>query len=207
MRIEMEGRGGEDACANLKQAHEPPGSGTIEMRLATGGREGLSIRSDTRGNFQRALCFAACGKGEGWVMGDQTNKIETKRVEDKRAEEKTETRDAWQMEDTQALEVSVPAIRHIGPTLESDPGYLELVGSGGPTPEAQIAEEAATAEPDVRELLDEGIDPLSGHEAEAGEPEPLKTRLPGDTSSDPHTDVGPDNATAVQRRGEQRHAA
>ena len=33
-------------------------------------------------------------------------------------------------------------------------------------------------------------------------PEPLKTRLAGDTSSDPHTDVGPDNATTVQARRE-----
>lgn len=27
--------------------------------------------------------------------------------------------------------------------------------------------------------------------------EPLRTRLPGDTSSDPHTDLGPDNATTA----------
>lgn len=31
-------------------------------------------------------------------------------------------------------------------------------------------------------------------------PETLHTRLPGDTSSDPHTDLGPDNATNLQRR-------
>lgn len=127
--------------------------------------------------------------------------------ETKKSEAGEREREAWQMEDTRAEEVSVPAIRHVGPTLESDPAYLELVGSGGPTPEAQIAEQAATAEPDVRELAEEGIYPLSGREAEAGEPEPLKTRLPGDTSSDPHTDVGPDNATTVQRRGERKRNA
>lgn len=132
-------------------------------------------------------------------MGNKSDKT--------RADENAGRRDAWQMEDTRAEEVSVPAIRHVGPTLESDPEYLELVGSGETTPEAQIAEQAATAEPDVRKLLDQGIDPLSGHEVEARQPEPLKTRLPGDTSSDPHTDVGPDNATTVQHRGEQRNAA
>ncbi len=122
-------------------------------------------------------------------------------------EENKGTRDAWQVENAQTDEVSVPAIRHIGPTLESDPEYLELVGSAGPTPEAQIAEQAATAEPDVHELVVKGIDPLSGHEREKGEPELLKTRLPGDTSSDPHTDVGPDNATTVQKRGERQRKA
>jgi hypothetical protein len=30
--------------------------------------------------------------------------------------------------------------------------------------------------------------------------EPLKTRLPGDTSSDPHTDVGADNATNLRTK-------
>jgi hypothetical protein len=33
--------------------------------------------------------------------------------------------------------------------------------------------------------------------------DPLVTRLPGD-SSEPHTDVDPDNDTAVQHRGEDR---
>jgi hypothetical protein len=120
----------------------------------------------------------------------------------KKAEENKGAREAWQMEDTQSDEVSVPAIRHVGPTLESDPEYLELVGSGGPTPEAQIAERAALAVP----LVEEDVDPLSGRKVEVGGPEPLKTRLPGDTSSDPHTDVGPDNATTVQRRGEREAA-
>lgn len=50
-----------------------------------------------------------------------------------------------------------------------------------------------------------GSDPLLGNDVSVrgGRPEPLKTRLPGDTSSDPHTDVGPDNATTVQHRGEE----
>lgn len=111
------------------------------------------------------------------------------------------TREAWQMEDTRTEEVSIPAIRHVGPTLESDPEYLERVGSGEPTPEARIAEEEQTEDPNVR------VDPVSGEVLEDNEPEPLKTRLPGDTSSDPHSDVGPDNATTVQRRGERKRNA
>lgn len=125
----------------------------------------------------------------------------------KKPAEQPSANPAWQMEDTQSPEVSVPAIRHVGPTLESDPEYLELAGSGGLSPEAQIAAEAATAEPDVRALVEKGIDPLSGREREAGESEPLRTRLPGDTSSDPHTDVGDDNATTVQKRGERKPKA
>lgn len=34
-------------------------------------------------------------------------------------------------------------------------------------------------------------------------PEALKTRLPGDTSSDPHTDVGSDNATSSHGRTDE----
>lgn len=132
-------------------------------------------------------------------MGDKPNK--------KKADENTGAREPWQMENTRAEEVSVPAIRHVGPTLESDPDYLALVGSGGPSPEAQIAQEAARTEPDIRELTEQGVDPISGRELEMGAPEPLKTRLPGDTSSDPHTDVGPNNATNLQKRGERRRNA
>lgn len=125
----------------------------------------------------------------------------------KKPEDKAETREAWQMEDTPAKEVSIPAIRHVGPTLESDPEYIDLIGSGGLTAEAQIARDAAQAEPDTRELVEKGVDPLTGREVLAGEPERLKTRLPGDTSSDPHTDVGPNNATNLQRRGERKRDA
>jgi hypothetical protein len=110
-------------------------------------------------------------------------------------------REPWQMEDTSSNEVSVPAIHHVGPTLESDPEFYGLA-TGGQTPEAQIAEQGATAVPDVREMIERGLDPLSGLEREAGEGERLRTRLPGDTSSDTHTDVGSDNAATVQRRGE-----
>lgn len=149
----------------------------------------------------RTLLDGEHNSEERKIMGDKGKDNKDK------PEEKKGKREAWQTENARSNEVSVPAIRHIGPTLESDPEYLELVGSGGPTPEAQIAEEAAKAEPDVRELAEVGIDPITGHEVEAGKPEPLKTRLPGDTSSDPHTDVGPDNATTVQKRGERERKA
>jgi hypothetical protein len=84
--------------------------------------------------------------------------------------------------------------------LESDPDYVELPSSGYSTPEAQIAAEAATAEPDIRGVVDDGFDPISGRKREGAEAEPLKTRLPGDTSSDPHTDVGPKAPTTVESR-------
>jgi hypothetical protein len=132
---------------------------------------------------------------------------ENAKKQPKKPEDQKNAREAWQMEDVETNEVSVPAIRHVGPTLESDPKYLDLVGSGEPTPEAVIAEEAAKAEPDVRELVKKRLDPLSGQLREAGEAEPLRTRLPGDSSSDPHTNVGRNNATTVQKRGERKRKA
>ena len=123
---------------------------------------------------------------------------------DQPSQQSNTSRDKHREEQTNKHErdIEIPAIRHIGPTLESDPEYMDTIGSGAPTPEAQIAEEAARAEPDVRGLMREGVDPVSGRQRNLTRPEPLKTRLPGDTSSDPHTDVGPDNATNLRHRGE-----
>ena len=95
--------------------------------------------------------------------------------------------------------VVIPAIRHIGKTLESDPKYYALATPGYSTPEAQIAAEAGPVDVDQRRMEEDDFDPLSGRSRE-DRPEPLKTRLPGDTSSDPHTDVGPDNASNMQER-------
>ncbi len=95
-----------------------------------------------------------------------------------------------------------PAIRHVGRTLESDPEYNEL-------PSRELAPAAAlisrsgndlSASPDMRD----GTDRIEGTRVSGAGPEPLRTRLPGDTSSDPHTDLGPDNATTVQHRGEEK---
>jgi hypothetical protein len=103
---------------------------------------------------------------------------------------------------TDGKETSIPAIRHVGPTLESDRRYLDQTRPVRSTPEAEIAQQAGTAEPAIREIKTAEVDPLTGEVRRIDEPEPLKTRLPGDTSSDPHTDVGTDNATTVQHRGE-----
>jgi hypothetical protein len=120
-----------------------------------------------------------------------------------RAKESSDSQDTRQ--EGQASVVS--AVRHVGRTLESDPEYIDLPSTGYPTPEAEIAAEAATAEPDIRAVVDDGFDPISGRERTGAEAEPLKTRLPGDTSSDPHTDVGPDNAATVQNRGKKADRA
>jgi hypothetical protein len=93
----------------------------------------------------------------------------------------------------------IPAIRHIGKTLESDPEYYAVATPGYSTPEAQIAAEAGPVDVDQRRMEEDDFDPLSGRTLE-DLPEPLKTRLPGDTSSEPHTDVGPDNATNLRER-------
>jgi len=102
--------------------------------------------------------------------------------------------------------MEIPAIRHIGKTLESDPEYYAVVAPGDSTPEAQIAAEAGPVDVDQRRMEEDDFDPLSGR-AREDRPEPLKTRLPGDTSSDPHTDVGPDNASNLQERDDVPDAA
>jgi len=107
---------------------------------------------------------------------------------------------------------SMPAIRHVGRTLESDPKYMESEREGNDlTPEAQIANVGAPADSTMsRGATDLSADVSSTDDAAKARardarPEALKTRLPGDTSSDPHTDLGPDNATTVQHRGETRN--
>ncbi len=102
-------------------------------------------------------------------------------------------------EAAQKREIEIPAIRHIGKTLESDPEYYAVATPGYSTPEAQIAAEAGPVDVDQRRMEEDDFDPLSGRTLE-DRPEPLRTRLPGDSSSDPHTDVGPDNATNLQKR-------
>jgi hypothetical protein len=97
----------------------------------------------------------------------------------------------------------IPAIRHIGRTLESDPEYYAVAAPGYSTPEAQIAAEAGPVDVDQRRMEEDDFDPLSGRTLE-DRPELLRTRLPGDSSSDPHTDVGPNNATNLQQRQDVR---
>lgn len=83
----------------------------------------------------------------------------------------------------------VDAIRHVGPTLEQDERYLAI--EHNVLPENVIADEGLTEAVNIRAVTADPYD----REAEAMGAEPLRTRLPGDTNSDPHTDVGPDNAT------------
>lgn len=101
--------------------------------------------------------------------------------------------------------VGTSAVRHVGKTLESDPEYNELPERAD-APEFQMGSAGGTdlsANPDMSAagFSIEGVDRIDGPGAERGS-EPLKTHLAGDTSSDPHTDLGPDNATTVQKRGE-----
>jgi hypothetical protein len=78
---------------------------------------------------------------------------------------------------------SVDAVRHVGPTLESEKERVYVPKTDWLSPEEQVA-----AEDDLHVHT---VAP-SGELKEGAEPEPLKTRLPGDTSSDPHTDVETD---------------
>lgn len=104
-------------------------------------------------------------------------------------------------QDTQSLPAGS---RHVGKTLESDPEYNEH-------PSREMAPQLGLIDPHGNDItaspnMHAGSDPLTGTEiSETGSGlrvEPLKTRLPGDTSSDPHTDLGPANGTSVQHRGE-----
>lgn len=100
------------------------------------------------------------------------------------------------------------AIPHVGPTLESDPEFNGIGSKGYDTPEAQIAGEAGSGDVDFRAVTEDGFDVLTGRRTQAPRtgrpPERLRTHLAGDSSSDPHIDVGPDNATTIQKRGEER---
>ncbi len=109
----------------------------------------------------------------------------------------------------QSTQLSTPrtaadsSVRHVGRTLESDPEYYDQ-------PSRELAPAAAlisrsgndlTATPDMRD----GSERLPyTHIIGGSGQESLKTRLPGDTSSDPHTDLEPDNANAVQLRRERK---
>jgi hypothetical protein len=100
---------------------------------------------------------------------------------------------------------TMDAVRHVGPTLESEGVFIPT----GELPENRIENEGLTETVNVRAATEDGWD----READAMGAEPLKTRLPGDRSSDPHTDVGPDNTTTLDddrkpgAEGKRRDAA
>lgn len=112
---------------------------------------------------------------------------------------------------------SIPdATRHVGRTLESEGNFGDVTGTALPIANRQSGN-AAEGAPDTVEVR--SIGPDRGKDTDASDPStgglvstttpPLRTRLPGDTSSDPHTDLGPDNASTVQNRpgGKDRNAA
>jgi hypothetical protein len=98
---------------------------------------------------------------------------------------------------------TMDAVRHVGPTLEAEGVFIPT----GELPENRIENEAMTGTVNARAVTEDAFD----REAEAMGAERLKTRLPGDRSSDPHTDVGPDNATTLdedrERGGKRGRAA
>ncbi|HLJ78265.1 MAG TPA: hypothetical protein VKT75_12665 [Acidobacteriaceae bacterium] len=81
------------------------------------------------------------------------------------------------------------AVRHVGKTLESEGVYVP----SDELPENRIEMEGMTETVDMNAVTADPYD----REANAMGAERLRTRLPGDTSSDPHTDEGADNATTL----------
>lgn len=87
----------------------------------------------------------------------------------------------------------IPAVRHVGPTLESS-----AADDAAPADAVEAIQASSHRAPISQQVPDREL------EIRDPGPEPIKTRLPGDTSSDPHTDVGPDNATVVHKRSENK---
>jgi len=96
---------------------------------------------------------------------------------------------------------TVDAIRHVGRTLESEGTFLP----SGELPENRIENEGLTDSADIRSATEDEYD----READAMGAERLVTRLPDDTSSDPHTDPpeGIDSTVTVARKRQKDHAA
>lgn len=79
---------------------------------------------------------------------------------------------------------SVDAVRHVGRTLESEEDRVYV-----PKADQLSPQEQAAAEPDLHVETVAGSGEAKPGLRKSPDTEPLKTRLPGDTSSDPHTDV------------------
>jgi hypothetical protein len=84
--------------------------------------------------------------------------------------------------------VMMDAIRHVGPTLEAEGTFLP----SGELPENVIEREGLIENGTTGPAEDE-----YDREADAMGAERLHTRLPGDTSSDPHTDTVAENPTTM----------
>jgi hypothetical protein len=81
------------------------------------------------------------------------------------------------------------AIRHVGKTLEAEGTFLP----SGELPENRIEAEGLTDTVNMNAVTADQWD----READAMGAERLKTRLPGDRSSEPHEDTVVDNATTL----------
>jgi hypothetical protein len=92
---------------------------------------------------------------------------------------------------------AIEATRHVGPTLEAEGRFIPT----GELPENQIANASGARAVNVRDVTWDAYD----REAEAMGAERRRTRLPGDTSSDPHTDVAA-KSTAGRRKPRRKAA-
>lgn len=86
---------------------------------------------------------------------------------------------------------TIDAVRHVGPTLESGGLFIPT----GELPENRIENEGAEGGVSAQAASEDGYD----REAQAAGAERLKTRLPGDESSDPHADAGAESTTGPER--------
>jgi hypothetical protein len=87
------------------------------------------------------------------------------------------------------------AVRHVGPTLESEGEQVYV-----PAREERVSREELAAESDlhVHKISGNGEQIIEQGKIGSGT-EPLHTRLAGDTSSDPHTDLGSENEPEGRR--------
>lgn len=90
---------------------------------------------------------------------------------------------------------AIDAVRHVGPTLESEEEQPYV-----PARDEEVSREEIAKDSDlhVHKVETHGRETRIVEEGKPGtEAEPLHTRLAGDTSSDPHTDTGPETPRPV----------
>lgn len=105
---------------------------------------------------------------------------------------------------TPAQFTSADALAHVGRTLESEGIYDDLLGTYVLDPEGKVEKDIGLVSVEPGPVVTElSYDTVCDCVIAAPGAEPLKTRLPGDTSSDPHTDVGQDNAANVPGRDQE----
>lgn len=114
------------------------------------------------------------------------------------------TKDDKQSNDpaSQSTSQSIDAMHHVGRTLESEEERTYVPKADRLSPQEQAA---AESELSVRTVSESGQG--KPELKETADSEPLKTRLPGDTSSDPHTDVKTDLGEENQQPTKPRNAA